>query len=314
VIGMLAFVAAATVQPQTLLTIDAKHRLVEGIASDGTTIWVSSILDRQVLACRATCRTIATLPAPLHPFAIAWDASRKRLWVAADCPPGVAAIKPCERGALVGLSPTGKIISRLAPEPRRLHPADVSPIATGSFHPGDVSAGPGGVFVSDSQNGAVYQLAGTGWYLATLVAPGVGKSGQGTALDADRQRLVVADYSQGIGVVDLASGARTLLPRQDGKPLRGIDGLMRCGSTYFGIYNGTAPGRLVSFTLGKDQLALDEEIPGLSLPDPTQIAYDGKRLLVVADSGWATIDKPDFKRASGTPILAVPLSEDCKPL
>ena len=30
------------------------------------------------------------LPAGLHPFAIAWDASRKRLWVAADCPPGVA--------------------------------------------------------------------------------------------------------------------------------------------------------------------------------------------------------------------------------
>jgi len=49
------------------------------------------------------------------------------------------------------------------------------------------------------------------------------------------------------------------------------------------------------------------------LPDPTQIAYDGKRLLIVADSGWATLDKPDFKRTAGTPIIAVPLGEDCKP-
>src|SRR6476661_576468 len=100
-IALLALAAVAAVQPQTLLTIDPRHRLVEGVASDGQTIWVSSILDRQILACRASCRTIATLPQPLHPFAVAWDSTRKRLWVAADCPPGVAAIKPCERGALI---------------------------------------------------------------------------------------------------------------------------------------------------------------------------------------------------------------------
>ena len=90
-IGLVALAAAAAVaQPQTVLTIDPRHRLVEGVASDGKTIWVSSILDRQILACKTTCRTLATLPAPLHPFAIAWDPRRKRLWVAADCPPGVS--------------------------------------------------------------------------------------------------------------------------------------------------------------------------------------------------------------------------------
>ena len=238
-IGLLAF-AAAAVQPQPVLTIDPKHRLVEGIASDGQTIWVSSILDRQILACRASCRTIATVPAPLHPFAIAWDASRKRLWVAADCPPGVAAIKPCERGALIALSSGGRVLTRIA-------------TASGSFHPGDVSAAPQGVFVSDSQNGAVYRLASSGYSLEPVIAPGVGKSAQGTALDADGQNLLVADYSQGVGLVALATGARTLLPRQDGKPLRGIDGLARCGSTYFGIYNGSTPGTLVSITLEGDR-------------------------------------------------------------
>ena len=298
-IGVLALAAAAAAQPQSILTIDPKHRLVEGIASDGQTIWVSSILDRQILACRATCRTIATLPAPLHPFAIAWDASRKRLWVAADCPPGVPAIKPCERGALIALSPGGRIATRIA-------------TASGSFHPGDVSASPAGVFVSDSQNGAVYQLAKSGYSLTPVIAPGTGKSGQGTAIDEGGQRLIVADYSQGVGVVDLSNGTRTLLPRQDGKPLRGIDGLTRCGSTYYGIYNGAAPGTLVSITLEVDRLRMDQPLAA-PLPDPTQVAYDGKRLLIVADSGWATIDKPEFKRTAGTPIVAVPLSEDCTP-
>lgn len=300
-IALLALAAAAAAQPQTVLTIDPRHRLVEGVASDGQTIWVSSILDRQILACRTACRTIATLPAPLHPFAIAWDASRKRLWVAADCPPGVAAIKPCERGALIALDTRGRIQTRIAP-------------VAGAFHPGDVSATDGHVFVSDSQNGLVFRLLQTGRAIMAVNLPGDGKSGQGTALTPDGNSLVVADYSKGVGEVDLETFKTIPLPRQDGKPLRGIDGLTRCVSTYFGIYNGTAPGRLVSFTLGKDQLTLDEPVPGLSLPDPTQIAYDGKRLLVVADSGWATVDKPDFKRTSGTPILAIPLSDDCKPL
>jgi DNA-binding beta-propeller fold protein YncE len=300
VIGLLAFAAAAAIQPQTVLTIDPKHRLVEGVTSDGQTIWVSSILDRQILACRATCRTIATLPAPLHPFAIAWDASRKRLWVAADCPPGVAAIKPCERGALMALSSGGRVLTRIA-------------TASGSFHPGDVSAAPQGVFVSDSQNGAVYRLTSSGYSLEPVIAPGTGKSAQGTALDAEGQKLLVADYSQGVGVIDLATGTRTLLPRQDGKPLRGVDGLARCGANYFGIYNGSAPGILVSITLEGSRLHFEQPLGDVTLPDPTQVTYDGKRLLIVADSGWATLDKPGFVRSTGAPIVAVPLSGDCKP-
>jgi hypothetical protein len=167
VIGLLAFALTAAAQPRTVLMINPRHRLIEGIASDGRTIWVSSVLDRQILACHKTCRTIATLPAPLHPFALTWDAGRTRLWVAADCPPGVKGIEACDRGALVALDRDGRLKSRIAP-------------LSGSFHPGDVSAAPAGVFVSDSQNGAVYRLAASGHSLTPLVGPGIGKSAQGT--------------------------------------------------------------------------------------------------------------------------------------
>lgn len=296
----LAAAAAAASPPATVLTIDPSHRLVEGVASDGKTIWVSSILDRQILACRTACRKLATLPAGIHPFAIAWDATRKRLWVAGDCPPGLPAIKACERGALFAFSPTGRLMTRIAPP-------------SGAFHPGDVSASAAGVFVSDSQNGAVYRLARDGNSLTALVEPGVGKSGQGTAVDADGKQLLVADYSQGIGAVDLATGTRTLLPRQDGKPLRGIDGLARCGTTYYGVYNGAAPGTLVSIRRTDTGIAFDQPLGEVTLPDPTQVAFDGKRLLIVADSGWATLDKPDFVRTAGAPVIAVPLGEDCAP-
>jgi sugar lactone lactonase YvrE len=299
VIALLAFAAAAA-QPQTVLAVDSKHRLVEGVASDGRTIWVSSVLDRQILACRATCRTLATLPLPLHPFAITWDAERKRLWVAADCPPGVKAIKACDRGALIALNLSGRMVTRIAP-------------ASGSFHPGDVSASDAGVFVSDSQNGAVYRLATNGYSLAPVVAPGIGKSAQGSAASPDGQSLIVADYSQGVARIDLASGARAILPRQDGKPLRGIDGMTRCGDIYYGIYNGATPGLLVSIVPNATGLTFDQPLGDTTLPDPTQVAYDGKRLLIVADSGWATIDKPDFVRTSGAPIIAAPLGSDCKP-
>ena len=298
-IGLLALAAAAAVRPQTVFTIDPRHRIVEGIASDGKTIWVSSVLDRQILACRTTCRTIATLPAPLHPFAITWDQGRGRLWVAADCPPGVKVIKPCDRGALIALSPTGRVMTRIAP-------------VSGRFHPGDVSASATGVFVGDSQNGAVYRLATNGYSLSPVVPPGIGKSAQGSAASSDGQVLLVADYTEGIGRIDLATGARTILPRQDGKPLRGVDGMTRCGDVFYGIYNGKTPGLLLSIALEGAGLQMDQPL-GETLPDPTQVAYDGKRLLIVADSGWATIDKPDFVRTSGTPIIDVPLGADCKP-
>ena len=298
---ILVLVAAAALQPQTVLTIDPKHRIVEGVASDGSTIWVSSILDRQVLACPASCKILATLPKGLHPFAIAWDQDRKLLWVAADCPPGVPGITACERGALLGLDTRGRVKTRIAP-------------LSGSFHPGDVSAATAGVFVSDSQNGAVYQLAKTGYSLTPIVAPGIGKSAQGTALDGDGKQLLVADYSQGVGTIDLATGKRTLLARQDGKPLRGVDGLLRCGSTYYGIYNGAAPGLLLSITLTGEGVKYEQPLGDTTLPDPTQIAFDGKRLLIVADSGWATIEKPGFVRTEGAAIVAVPLSPDCTPL
>jgi DNA-binding beta-propeller fold protein YncE len=278
--ALLLALTAAAEAPEVIVSVPEQHRLVEGIATDGKTIWLSSVLDRAILTRLDRKAGNFVMPAgTLHPMGLAWDAKRGWLWVATDCPdlPGVA---KCESGALVALDRKGRLKARFTP-------------GTG-FHPGDVSAGANGeVFVSDSLNGAVYRLNDK--MLDPVIVPGVGRSAQGTALTTDGKKLVVADYGRGVAVVDLATKVRTLLPMADGKPLRGIDGLVRVGGDYYTVHNGSSPGSLIRFRIDGATIDVAVVQRGAPLIDPTQLASDGKRLLVVADAGWPAASK------AGTP-------------
>lgn len=281
--------AATTAAPSVEFSVPVAHKLVEGVATDGRTIWVSSVIDRTIIARRDGTVREWTLPADSgQPLGMAWDAKRQLLWIATDCL-DVAGLTPCDRGALIALDRAGRVRRRLA--------------APAPFHVGDVSARDGMVFVADSRNGAVYRLAGD--TLAPVVAPGVGKSAQGSALTPDGKALIVADYSQGITRIDLASGERTLI-LLDGKPLRGVDGLARAGDWYVGVQNGGAVGRLLAFRVVGDALQLKVLGEGWALSDPTQLAVTGNAILVVADSGWATVDQPGPRDAPAT-IVRFPL-------
>lgn len=284
---LLALTAAADA-PEVVYSAPAQHRLVEGVATDGTTIWLSSVLDRTILVRRAGAVTGIAMPAgTLHPLGLAWDARRKWLWVATDCPdlPGVA---KCESGALVALDRKGRLKAKVSAGP--------------GFHPGDVSAAGGAVFVSDGLNGAVYRL--NGGTLDPLIAPGVARSAQGTALTADGKQLIVADYGRGVATVDLKTKVRTLLPMADGKPLRGLDGLVRVGADYYAIHNGSSPGSLLRFAINGTQIDVTVVQRGAPLADPTQLALDGSRLLVVADAGWPAASKPDQPLRGASTLVA----------
>jgi hypothetical protein len=298
VIALAIAAAAAVAQPNVVAVIPPEHRLVEGVASDGQTIWVSSVIDRQIIACTDSCRTLAVLPEGLHPLGIAWDWGRKLIWVAADCP-GIAGTAKCDKGALVAIDRHGRSHGRIAPK------AD-------QFHPGDVFASAAGVFVSDSRNGLIYALIPRHPGLRPINRLGDGKSAQGLALASSGTAIVVADYARGIGMVDMLTKATHWLPGQDGKALRGVDGLIRCGDGFFGIQNGTSPGVLVAIRPMGNRVAVGRPLGERPLPDPTQIAFDGRRLLIVAHSGWANIDRAGFVRTKGAAVVAVPLRRDCK--
>jgi hypothetical protein len=287
-LAALLFAAAA---PATVFTIPAEHRLVEGIASDGKTIWVSSVLDREIIARTGQASHDFALPRDVaNPLGMVWDSGRNWLWIATDSLdlPGAAR---CESGALIALDRDGRVRARLRPDQ--------------PLHSGDVSVDGGSVFVSDSRNGAVYRLRPGAMALDTLVAPGIGKSAQGSTLDPTGKRLIVADYSQGLFAIDLASKRRTLL-LEEGKPLRGLDGLIRVGAVYFAIYNGSNPARLMRFRLAGDAVVDGDTVP-VTLPDPTQLVANHGHLLIVANAGWEAATKSGGGPRDPAPIVAVPL-------
>jgi hypothetical protein len=297
ILTIFAATAAAALRPEPLFPIGPEHRLIEGVATDGQTVWVSSVIDRTILTCRKTCRTFVKLKdSDLHPTGLAWDSSGQRLWVTVDCPE-VPAFARCESGALVSFDRKGRERSRLVP-------------AKG-FHSSDVSVSGGHVFAGDSNNGAVYWLKPGSSRMATLLAPGIGRSAQGSALDGPGKRLIVADYGHGITAIDLAGGKRTLLLREDGKPLRGIDGMARCGNRFIAVYNGAEPSVLLAFTIAGDRIKVDQLYSGPELPAPTQLSMDYKRILIAGDGNWDKALKPAEVPHGPHPIRAVPLSQIC---
>lgn len=286
--------AAPPATPSVAYRIDPQHRIVEGIASDGKGLWLSSIIDRVVLRCTSTCRPAFTLAGPGHPLGIAWDADRKWLWIAMHCPE-LKGSKPCD-GELRAVDRSGR--TRYSGRPGT------------DFRPGDVSVFRGIVTVSDSGNGAVHRLYRGEW--TTPRAPGQGKSAQGSAFFGNGRTQVVSDYGLGIATFPMPPvAAPTWTKAKDGRTIQGIDGMTSLGSRIFGVYNGRSPGKLLEFAIERDRISYDEVPDGGLLPDPTQVAIHAGALFVVGDSGWAGVDSGPV-RTSGATIVRIPLPKSVR--
>ena len=280
--------AAPAASPAIAYRVDPAHRIVEGIASDGKSLWVSSILDRAILRCDRVCAPAFTLAGPAHPLGIAWDSDRQWLWVAMHCLE-LKGIKPCE-GELRAVDRKGRV--RYSGRP------------VDNFKPGDVSVHRSAVTVSDSATGAIYRLYRDRY--STVRTVHEGKSAQGSATQPNGRTLVAADYSKGISTFPIPYGPHTDPKLADGKTIQGIDGLAAVGRRLFGIYNGRAPGKLIELSVSGPSLAYSEISDGSLLPDPTQVTFHQGDLYVVGDSGWATIDK-EVSRTSGATIVRIPI-------
>lgn len=286
-------------KPMPMIEVPAKHRLIEGIATDGETVWLSSVVDRDILVWRRgkRMRVMAMPPHTARPLGLAYDATRRWIWIATDCP-RIAASDACTGGGLIAIDRRGRLKASLSPG--------------GTPHFGDVSVADGIVQVSDSSTGAVYACRGACDILETIVPIGVGRSAQSSVRYDGGRLLLVADYGAGITRID-ASGARTLIAREDGRPLRGVDGLVRAGAWFIAVQNSQSPGLVLAFRLAEDGAHLkDLQVlaAGADLPEPTQIAVRGSQILVVADAQWAAYDadKPvDRPLQHATRILALPV-------
>jgi sugar lactone lactonase YvrE len=170
-----------------------------------------------------------------------------------------------------------------------------APASPGGRAFGDLTVGPDGtVYVSDSIAGEIWRLAPGAAVLERIVAPGRLGSPQGLVVTPDGRRLIVADYSSGLQVVDLADGKVSRLPTPADASFLGTDGLIRDGDGLIAIQNGVEPQRVIrlkldaGFTRVERWTLLAANLPNLE--EPTSGVVVGGDLVFVGRSQWS-----DFK-------------------
>ena len=156
---------------------------------------------------------------------------------------------------------------------------------------GDMTLSPSGdVYVSDSVDGTVYTIHPGQDKLEVLVPKGNFGSPQTPALTPDGTRLLVADYTLGIAIVDLQSGGIGWLDVPASLALTGIDGLYVAPGGLIAVQNGTHPERVIriwtdgAYTKALRWEAIEKAIPELG--DPTHGVLVGKQFYYIANSGW----------------------------
>jgi hypothetical protein len=171
---------------------------------------------------------------------------------------------------------------------------------------GDLTVGPDGtVYASDALAGAVRVVRPGGRSIETLMPEGGFDSPQGPAVSADGRRLYVADYSRGIGIVDLGSGARSWMRFAPGVALQGIDGLYVHGRELIAVQNGTRPKRIVRLRLDATGTHVLEatriESGTRRLGEPTHGVVVGSRFWFLANTGWERVEDDVLKSDNAAP-------------
>ena len=273
----------------THLALKDRDLIAEDVSYDPArqAFYVSSVRERKILIVEADGAVQDFITAAQSPmwgvYALALDAARGVLWAttiaSAESPP----FESRDEGASAVLKfdlRTRALLARYELHDGRHH----------GF--GDVTlADDGGLFVSDGIDGGVYRIAaGDGAELRTIVAVGSFRSPQTPALVAGTGKLLVPDYTRGIGVVDLQGGAVSWLPHPAELALFGIDGLYLAGRTLVAIQNGTVPERILLMTLDRtctritDWHAVVAHVAALG--DPTHGVFVGPQFYFIANSGW----------------------------
>lgn len=259
--------------------------LVEGIAFDPARrdFLLGSVHQGKIVRRDASgaVSTFAVL-AGLAPLGLAVDAARDRLWAVAADLPQLAKREAALQGATFLLAfdlASGREVARIAP-----------PAGDGQELNDLVLAADGRVYVSDGQTGAVWTLAPGASLLEPVLAPGSLRSAGGLALDASGRRLLVADWSRGLALVELADRSWHWVETPPELFPVGLDGLVADRGGFVAIQNAFEPARVLRFELTPDGSAVARfEILERARPEhrePTLGVIVGNDLYYVANSQW----------------------------
>jgi hypothetical protein len=234
------------------------------------------------------------------PLGIAFDPVRNRLWLAtAGLPQGGASAAILNRGNLMALDLGG--------------PGPVEALAFGALEEGHSTndlalAADGAVWFSDAAGHALARLDSAGKVTRFGEDRGMRSPG-GVALTADGKRVYVADWTNGLATVDVASGAFAWIRPPAGATLLGIDGLIRDGDALLAIQNGVNPPRIARLRLAADGLTVARaEILERAVPEwdePTLGVVVDRALYYVSASQWPRYGE-DGKPATDLAALPPP--------
>lgn len=273
--------------PAIFATINEPRLLAEGIAHDPATgrTYVGDIHNRRVLAIDAGGRTTTFIGEGMDglfgAFGIALAGDT--LWVASSALPQAANIKPADKGraGVFAFDINGRLKKHalLSAEGKEFVLGDLAVAAAGE------------VYASDSVGANIYRLAPGADALETFIESDELHSPQGIALSADDSKMAIADYSNGIHVVDRATKTRTVLPMPPRTTLHGIDALVRHGRDLVGVQNGIDPQRIIVIRMNAAWTAIERaEVIAANLPEmsePTLATMVGGDLLVIGNGQWS---------------------------
>jgi len=150
----------------------------------------------------------------------------------------------------------------------------------------------GNVYTTDSVNPFVYWIPNGSEKLQTLITSDQFRSLQGLCFSADQKKLFLADYSNGLFVMDIASRELRHLPAPPGSAVQGIDGLYMYKGNLIGTQNGVSPKRVLMLKLSADESRIEKvevlESGNSAFGEPTLGVIVGNAFYFVANN--PTID------------------------
>lgn len=221
---------------ETIFTVHQKDLIPEGLTVDSSsgTFYLSSIYHRKIVKI-ARDGTVTDFVAEgqdglLSVLGIHVDPADHSIWAASE---------RAGSAALFHFDAAGHIRSSFAPKDPGKHLFN-DLVITPSHD----------VYVTDSENGSVYELAHGS---RDLVRIGLGGRiyPNGIALSADAKFLYVA-HAFGIARIDIGTGNISELDAPDGISLAQVDGLYYWRGNLIAIQNGFGPNRIVQLRLTTD--------------------------------------------------------------
>lgn len=140
----------------------------------------------------------------------------------------------------------------------------------------------GNVYISDTGLSGIYRLQTKSSELEVFVPSTAFAATQGLAFSEDDKTLFVADYSDGLWALDMASKGQRKIEAPPGVWLGGLDGLSRVRGAFIAVQIGVKPERVLRIQLD----SLGEKITRVETLEMNHPDYEGPIQGVVAGDAF----------------------------